>query len=141
MREQGIAANATPRAIRGVNKTKRREGIFKAQLYGKSNVMRERMIGVATELYRSGTVEGPSPQRLETRKSLVAAWMKAAEVLDAQGEVILAGEVRYFATHLPPVLTDRQRFAAQFIRFKEQQRRVKPEGPVRGDPKVQERTL
>ncbi len=67
--------------------------------------------------------------------------MKVAEVLDAQGEVILAGEVRYFATHLPPVLTDRQRFAAQFIRFKEQQRRAKPEGPVRGDPKVQERTL
>ena len=42
---------------------------------------------------------------------------------------------------LPPVLTDRQRFAAQFIRFKEQQRRVKPQGPVRSDPKVQERTL
>jgi hypothetical protein len=29
MREQGIAANATPRAIRGENKTKHREGIFK----------------------------------------------------------------------------------------------------------------
>jgi hypothetical protein len=141
MREQGIAANATPRAIRGVNKTTRREGIFKAQFYGKSSVMRERMIGVATELYRSGTVDGPAPQRLETRKSLVSAWMKAAEVLDAQGEVILAGDVRYFAQHLPPVLTDRQRFAAQFIRFKEQQRRVKPQGPVRSDPKVQERTL
>jgi hypothetical protein len=74
--------------------------------------------------------------------------MKAAEVLDAQGEVILAGEVRYFAMRLPPVLTDRQRFAAQFIRFKEHQRRVKLEGPergnpkdVRGTPKVQERTL
>jgi len=40
--------------------------------------------------------------------------MKAAEVLDTQGEVILAGEVRYFATHLPPVLTDRQRLAALF---------------------------
>ncbi len=62
-------------------------------------------------------------------------------MLDEQGEEILAGDVRYFAMHLPPVLSDRQRFAAQFIRFKEQQRRVKPEGPVRGDPKVQERTL
>jgi hypothetical protein len=140
MREQGIAANATPRAIRGVNKTKRQEGIFKAQHYGKSTVMRDRMIGVATELYRSGTVEGPAAHRLETRKSLVSTWMKAAEVLDAQGEVILAGEVRYFATHLPPVLTDRQRFAAQFIRFKEQQRQVKPEGPERVHPRVLERT-
>src|SRR5208283_479888 len=33
MREQGIAANATPRAIRGVHETKRREVIFKAQFY------------------------------------------------------------------------------------------------------------
>jgi hypothetical protein len=141
MREQGIAANATPRAIRGVKKTRRREGIFKAQFYGKSTVMHKRMIGVATELYRSGTVEDPARARLlETRKSLVSTWIRAAEVLDAQGEVILAGEVRYFATHLTPVLTDWQRFAVQFIRFKEQQRRAKPEGPVRGDPKVQERT-
>jgi len=140
MREQGIAANATPRAIRGVNKTKRREGIFKAQLYGKSTVMRERMIGVATELYLSGTVEGPVPQRLETRKSLESAWMKAAEVLDAQGELILAGDVRYFAMHLPPVLTDRQRLAAQFIRFKEEQRGVKADGRECGHPKVLERT-
>jgi Relaxase/Mobilisation nuclease domain len=141
MREQGIAANATPRAIRGVKKTRRREGIFKAQFYGKSTVMHKRMINVATELYRSGTVEDPARARLlETRKSLVSTWIRAAEVLDAQGEVILAGEVRYFATHLTPVLTDWQRFAVQFIRFKEQQRRAKPEGPVRGDPKVQERT-
>ena len=36
MREQGIAANATPRAIRGENKNRRRDGIFKAQRYGES---------------------------------------------------------------------------------------------------------
>ena len=41
MREQGIAANATPRAIRGENTKKRREGIFKAQRYGKSTAMRD----------------------------------------------------------------------------------------------------
>ena len=39
-------------------------------------------------------------------------------MLDAQGEEILAGEVRYFAKHLPPVLTDRQQLAAKFLRFK-----------------------
>ena len=48
--------------------------------------------------------------------------MKAAEVLDSQGEIILAGDVRYFAKHLPPVLTDRQQLAAQFIGFTKQQR-------------------
>jgi hypothetical protein len=62
-------------------------------------------------------------------------------VLDQQGEAILASEVRYLATHLPPVLTDRQRFAAQFLRFEEQQSQLKPVGAARGNPKDPERTL
>jgi len=36
--------------------------------------------------------------------------------LDRQGEVILAGDVRYFAKHLPPALTDTERLAAKFTR-------------------------
>ena len=142
MREQGIAANATPRAIRGENTKKRREGIFKAQRYGKSTAIHDRAIGIAKELSRTGTVEDPARARLvETRKSLVSTWMKAADVLDARGEEILAGEVRYFAEHLPSVLTDRQRLAAQFLRFKEQQRRSELDGLVQGNPRDQERTL
>ncbi|MGO9515201.1 MAG: relaxase/mobilization nuclease domain-containing protein [Steroidobacteraceae bacterium] len=85
MREQGIAANATPRAIRGENRKKRREGIFKAQRYGKSTAMRDRVIGIATELSRSGTVVDPVRERLlETRRSLVSTWMRAAEVLGSK---------------------------------------------------------
>jgi hypothetical protein len=99
------------------------------------------VLGVATELTRSGTVEDPVRARLlETRKSLVSTWMKAAEVLDEQGEEVLAGVVRYFAQRLPPVLTDRQRLAAQLILFKEQQRQLKPGGPERRHLRALERT-
>ena len=66
--------------------------------------------------------------------------MKAAEVLDAQGKVILAGDVRYFVKHLPPVLTDRQRLAAQFIGFVQKQRGTQQNGPERGLPKDPELT-
>ena len=141
MREQGIAANATPRVIRGENQRKGRERIFKAQRYGKSTALRDRVMGIAQELSRSRTVADPAREGLlETRKSLVSSWMKAAEMLDAQGEMILAGNVRYFAGHLPPVLTDRQRLAAQLIRFTEKQRQIQREGSERGHPKDQERT-
>jgi hypothetical protein len=89
----------------------------------------------------SKTIADPARERLlETRKSLVSMWMKAAEVLDAQGEIILAGDVRYFAGHLPPVLTDRQRLVVQLIRFTEKQRQIQRDGPERGYPKDQERT-
>lgn len=52
---------------------------------------------------------------LETRKAVVANWMKIAETLDGQGEVVLAGDVRYFAARLPRVLTDTERLATQFV--------------------------
>jgi hypothetical protein len=141
MREQVIAANATPRAIRGENKRNPREKIFKVQRYGTSTALRDRVNGIAQELLRSRIIVDPARERLlKTRKLLVSTWMKAAEVLDAQGEMILAGDVRYFAGHLPPVLTDRQRLAAQFIKFGEKQRQIQRDGPERGYPKDQERT-
>ena len=67
--------------------------------------------------------------------------MSITDVLDDQGEEVLAGDVRYFAWHLPPVLTDRQRLVAQFIEFTEKRRRIRRDGPERGDPVSQERTL
>ena len=140
MREQGIAANATPRAVRGENKKYPREKIFKAQRYGNSTTFHDRVMGIANELARSKTVADSARERLlETRKSLVSTWMKAAEVLDAQGEIILAGDVRYFAGHLPPVLTDRQRLAAQFIGFVKKQRATQ-DRPERSYPKNPEQT-
>jgi hypothetical protein len=140
MREQGIAANATPRALRGENRKGRAERVFKSQRYGKSTVIRDRVTGIAKELSRTGTIEDPARARLlQTRKSLVSTWIKAAEVLDAQGEVTLAGDVRYFAKHLPPVLTDRQRLAAQFLRFKQQSQ--KPDRPAQDQVLNHERSL
>jgi hypothetical protein len=65
--------------------------------------------------------------------------MKAAAVLDAQGEIILAGDLRYFVKQLPPVLTDRQRLAVQIIGFKKKQREIERNGPERGraaDPEL-----
>ena len=135
MREQGIAANATPRAIRGENKKIPSGEAFQSAAYGRSTALHDRVIGIAKELSHSGTVVDPARKRLiETRKSLVSAWMKAAEVLDAQGEIILAGDVRYFVNHLPPVLTDRQRLAAQFIGFVQKQLGIQRDGPERRLP-------
>ena len=94
---------------------KSHERIFKAQRYGKPTALLSRVNGIAQELSRCRTVADPARERLlNTRESLLATWMNAADVLDAQGEIILASDVRYFANNLPPVLTDRQKLAAQF---------------------------
>lgn len=109
MREQGIAANATPRVIRGRNKGKTRDAIYRTRQRGASNVVRERVIDIAKQLMLTGSFHDPARAKLlETRKSVVNGWLDIADGLEVQGEIVLAGAVRYFARRLPRVLTDRE---------------------------------
>ncbi|MGH8131824.1 MAG: relaxase/mobilization nuclease domain-containing protein [Steroidobacteraceae bacterium] len=117
MREQGIAANATPRAVRGQTKQAAKDAVFRAQRHGSSYAIREQVASVVHELRKTGTVRDPAHDTLlETRKAVVAGWTGIADTLDTQGEITLACYVRYFAKHLPPVLTDRERIAVELLR-------------------------
>jgi hypothetical protein len=69
----------------------------------------------------------PRATRLPTRRA----------VSEAQGEIVLGGDVRYFAMHLPPVLTDRERLTEQFVRFVRAERSAR----TRGDDRVRDRIL
>lgn len=82
---------------------------------GRSTAIRAKVTKIATELAKNGNFSEPARADLvETRKAVVANWMKIADTLDRQGEVILAGDVRYFAKDLPPALTDTERLAVKF---------------------------
>ena len=114
MREQGIAANATPRVLRGRNKGKTRDAIYRARQRGASTVVRQRVTDVVNPLSLDGSFHDPARSQLvETRKAIVTGWLGIAETLDRQGETILAGDVRHFARHLPRVLTDTEWIAVQ----------------------------
>jgi hypothetical protein len=116
MRDQGIAANATPRAVRGQSRRAPRDAAFRAKRRSSSHAMRREVESIAREISKTGTIRDPAHGKLlETRKAVVAGWMGIAATLDAQGEIVLAGDVRYFANHLPRVLTDRERLAEEFI--------------------------
>jgi hypothetical protein len=99
MREQGVAANATPRFMRGENKRKARSGSFRAQRRGASIALFGRVEDVVNELAQTGTIRDPARAKsIGTRKVIIDGWVKTADALEAQGEAVLAGEVRYFAT-------------------------------------------
>lgn len=116
MREQGVAANATPRVIRGKNNGKTPDPIFRAQHRGASRVLRERATSVAQELAGTGDISDPARSRVtETRRNVRASWVRVAEALEAQGEIELGGDVRHFAKTLPRALTDREQLATQLI--------------------------
>ena len=123
MREQGVAANATPRVLRGKARGKTKDAIYRSHQRGASNAIRTRVNDVVTELRANGAIRDPARDRLiETRKAVVSAWMSTAEQLEAQGDVELGREVRHFARHLPPVLTDKERLAIQLLQHVRAQR-------------------
>lgn len=117
MRDQGIAANATRRFLRGQNKRKNTDKMQRALRSGRSRVMVERVKSVIVDLYDGKDMRDPAREKLiQTRKALVGQWMTAADILNKQGETTLAREVRNFASHLPTVLTNREKLTGDYVR-------------------------
>jgi hypothetical protein len=138
MREQGIAANATPRSVRGQTKRGAKAVFYQTRRHARSYALRERFDAVKRELIATRTISDPARARLlETRKAIVDAWNTVASRLDAQGDVQLGDQVRYFARHLPPVLTDRERLAVEMI----QRARAKRPDRAREDGRVRDRAF
>jgi hypothetical protein len=114
MREQGIVANATPRVVRGQNRGKTPDGIFRAQRRGASSVLRQRVLDVAQQVLRSGTYIDPARSRVvQTRAAVIAGWVTVADTLERQGEAQLARDVRSFASRLPQARSDKELLAEQ----------------------------
>lgn len=141
MRDQGIAANATARFVRGQGKKGMPPAAYQTKRHGRSHAFRAQVQSIARELTSTGAVRDPAHNKLAaTRKAIVAGWKAVADALDAQGEIVLAGEVRSFATHLPPVLTDRERLAGEFIRHVKAERSARTLGDERARDRADERT-
>ena len=77
--------------------------------------------------------EAPPP----LQEAVIEGWNAVADKLDAQGEYTLGCCARYFAMHLPPVLTDRERLADKMLRCA----RAKKPDRTREDDRVRDRTL
>jgi Relaxase/Mobilisation nuclease domain len=108
LRGQGVAANATERAVRGVTKPQKMDGVYRAERRRDSTHWRQRTETVARAMTPDGEIR-PEPakaQLLETRREVVRGWNEIADDLVRQGQVELAQAVRGFAKQLPAVRTE-----------------------------------
>jgi hypothetical protein len=136
--EQGIAANATPRSVRGQTQRAARDVFYRTQARGQSYALREKLDDIVHGLAQTNPVpDGARAQLLETRKPIIRGWNAVADRLEAQGEIVLGGDVRYFAMHLPPVMTERERLAAQLI----QGAKARNNERTRKDDRLRDRTI
>jgi Relaxase/Mobilisation nuclease domain len=99
LRELGVAANATERAVRGQNRTSMPDGIYRAAQRGESSYVRDRIRRAATSNSNKETLD-------RTRGHVVDGWRAVSERLRADGYTNLANHVDRFLTQMPSVRTD-----------------------------------
>jgi hypothetical protein len=127
LRDQGIAANATPRYVRGETKPQKSDGIYRAALRGESSHMRARTESVGRELAKGGLPAEPGKAKLlETRREAGRAWQDVSDNLIREGQSDLSAQVRRFADGMHPPMTDRDWLAAGIERSRDARTRESP---------------
>lgn len=94
LRDRGIAANATERALRGKTRTHKPDGIYRATLRGDSSYVRTQAEAVAEELLKGNVrVEAGKRTLVETRRQVNNGWRSIASLLAKDGHHDLANDV------------------------------------------------
>lgn len=116
LRGLGVEANATERAVRGENRSARKDGIYRASRRGASSYVRAQAETVARELSRGGVRAEPGKRRLmDTRAAVMLGWQSAAERLSVQGEHQLAADIVRFTSGMDRTLSDRELLARSLL--------------------------
>jgi hypothetical protein len=114
LREQGIAANATERAVRGRAQSAKKDGIFRASQRRESTYWRERAELAAVELQNGKIRAEPGKAKLlQTRQDVENGWRTVGQILEREGQRALAAEVNRFVEQLRPPQTEKELMVSQ----------------------------
>lgn len=114
LRMLGVPANATERAVSGLGRTSKLDGIYRAMRRGESSHIRARVDEVAGALRTRRVTCEPGKDRLVvTRAAVVRGWTDTSHLLEQNGEAALASRVRSFTDAFAPPHTEREIMAKQ----------------------------
>ena len=135
LRKLGVAANATPAALRGKPNDRKKDGIYRALKRGRSTFMRRKVERVAKELQHGRLVpESGKAKILATRRRVVEDWRTTAMLLRAQGHACLARGVEAYLRRIPAVATEKELLAkgllAQMAARRSRRRSGEPERSI-----------
>jgi hypothetical protein len=132
LRQQGIAANATERAVRGETRIPMADGVYRAMLRGDSSQVRARAEAVANELLAGGArIEPGKSALIETRRAVERGWRATMNSLQAQGRSDLAVEVRRFVERMLPPMTEKEQLANALLQASRKIRNLGQSPPAR----------
>jgi hypothetical protein len=122
LREQGIAANATERAVRGESRVPKTDGVFRS-------AERESSTSVQAKLssYVRRDPNQPEPGRAQlvaTRRQIEQGWYAVHDVLEREGHAEVARDIRRFLAQMFPPRTEREQITLDVLAKQEGKRKV-----------------
>lgn len=116
LRENGIAANATERAVRGESGNHKTDGIYRAARRGESTHTRERAEAVVAELSKGEIrMESGKSKLVQTRGEVESGWRATRDILISEGHLDLAAQVGRFVDQMRPPRTEKEQLVAQLL--------------------------
>jgi len=123
LRAEGVAANATERAVRGESRKSLHDRIYRAARRSESTHVQQRMERIRTQLRNGGLeTESGKVELHATREAVVRGWHAVADSLLLRGQGQLAEKDRMFIGRMPPPMTDHERIAAPLLRERDRSR-------------------
>jgi type IV secretory pathway VirD2 relaxase len=109
LRELGVAANATERAVRGETKTHRSDGAWRAANREGSTLVQERERRILREWSEGRLTFCNGEEKLKkTREAVLDGWRGVSARLKADGEHELGARVDSFLAQMPPAKTEKR---------------------------------
>lgn len=116
LRELGVAANATPRHVRGETRPRKSDSIYRAMSRGESTHFRMHVKAVAQELKEGKLQVEPGKEKLlRTREEVRRGWLAVSDELTRQGHTEIAAQVKLYVEQMPRPLTEKEFLAMKLL--------------------------
>jgi hypothetical protein len=116
LRALGVAANATPRYVRGEITPQKPDGIYRARARVESTHWEKRVKAVAQELVGGKLeVESGKAKLIRTCQGVRHAWLTVSDTLARQGRSEIAAQVRRYVEEMPKPLTEKEYIATKLL--------------------------
>ena len=116
LRALGVAANATPRYLRGATSLRKTDGIYRAIVRGESIHLQKRIEAVARELNEGKLrIESGKAKLLRTHDDVRRGWLAVSDELIRQGHPELAAQVRRHVGQMRRPLTEKEYIATRLL--------------------------
>jgi hypothetical protein len=122
LREQGIAANATERAVRGETRVPKTDGVFRSDERESSTYVQEKL---SSYVRRDRNQPEPGKATLvATRRQVEQGWYAIHDVLKREGNAEVARDIRRFLAQMLPPRTEREQITLDILAKQEGKRKA-----------------